>query len=72
MFLYMNYFTGEVAGLMANPPTSKASVFLWIITFDLSGMRDPTSSYATGGKLSGSFDHADLMTVLKYCTGGGF
>jgi hypothetical protein len=35
----------------AQPPTWRArvSLFVWIITFDLSGMGDPTSSYATAG-----------------------
>jgi hypothetical protein len=35
----------------AQSPTWRASVspFIWIITFDLSGMSDPTSSYATAG-----------------------
>jgi hypothetical protein len=35
----------------AQPPTwrAKVSLFVWIITFDLSGMGDPTSSYATAG-----------------------
>jgi hypothetical protein len=33
------------------PPTWRArvSLFVWIITFDLSGMGDPTSSYTTAG-----------------------
>jgi hypothetical protein len=35
----------------AEPPTWRArvSLFVWIVTFDLSSMRDPTSSYATAG-----------------------
>jgi hypothetical protein len=35
----------------SQPPTwrTRVSHFVWIITFDLSGMGDPTSSYATAG-----------------------
>jgi hypothetical protein len=36
---------------LAHPPTwrTRVSLLVWIIPFDLSGMGDPTSSYATAG-----------------------
>jgi hypothetical protein len=35
----------------AQPPTwrTRVSLFVWVITFDMSGMGDPASSYATAG-----------------------
>ena len=35
----------------AQPPTwrTRVSLFVWVITFDLSGLGDPASSYATAG-----------------------
>jgi hypothetical protein len=36
---------------MHQPPTwrTRLSLFVWVITFDLSDMGDPASSYATAG-----------------------
>jgi hypothetical protein len=47
----LKLFTGWGRQPHAQPPTWMAmvSIFVWIITFDLSGMGDPTSSYATDG-----------------------
>jgi hypothetical protein len=38
-----------VVSLMPHPPTSRTriSLFVWVITFDLSGTGDHTSSYTT-------------------------
>jgi hypothetical protein len=45
----LKFFTGWGRQPHAQPPTWRArvSLFVWIITFDLSGMGNPTSSYAT-------------------------
>jgi hypothetical protein len=45
----LKLFTGWGCQPQAQPPTWKArvSLFVWIITFGLSGMGDSTSSYAT-------------------------
>jgi hypothetical protein len=45
----LKFFTGWGRQPHAQPPTWRARVFLyvWIITVDLSGMGDSTSSYAT-------------------------
>jgi hypothetical protein len=50
-FSTVKAFYGEGPLPHAQPPTWRArvSLFVWIITFDLSGMGDPTSSYATAG-----------------------
>jgi hypothetical protein len=47
----LKLFTGWGRQLHAQPPTwrTRVSLFVWIITFDLSSMGDPTSSYATAG-----------------------
>jgi hypothetical protein len=47
----LKLFTGWGRQSHAQPPTwsARVSLFVWIITFDLSGMGDPTSSYATAG-----------------------
>jgi hypothetical protein len=51
VFQQLELFTGWGRQPHAQPPTWRArvSLFVWIITFDLSGMGDPTSSYATTG-----------------------
>jgi hypothetical protein len=45
----LKFFMGWGRNPTPNPPTrrAKVSLFVWIITFDLSGMGDPTSNYAT-------------------------
>jgi hypothetical protein len=45
----LKLFTGWSRQPHAQPPTwrAKVSLFVWIITFDLSDMGDPTSSYTT-------------------------
>jgi hypothetical protein len=45
----LKLFTGWGWKPHAQPPTWRArvSLFVWIVTFDLSGMGDRTSSYAT-------------------------
>jgi hypothetical protein len=47
----LKLFTGWGHQLHAQPPTwrTRVSLFVWIITFDLSSMGDPTSSYNTAG-----------------------
>jgi hypothetical protein len=47
----LRLFTGWGRQSHSQPPTWRArvSLFVWIITFDLAGMGDPTSSYATAG-----------------------
>jgi hypothetical protein len=47
----LKLFTGWGRQPHAQPPAWRAmvSLFVWIITFGLSGMGDPTSSYATAG-----------------------
>ena len=42
---------GGVVTPTPNPPTwrTRMSLFVWVITFDLSGLGDPASSYATAG-----------------------
>ena len=44
-------FRGRVVTPTPNPPTwrTRVSLFVWVITFDLSGLGDPASSYATAG-----------------------
>jgi hypothetical protein len=44
-----NIFLGGVVSPTPNPATwrTRVSLFVWVITFDLSGMAGPTSSYAT-------------------------
>jgi hypothetical protein len=41
----------EVVSLTPNPQTwrTRVSHFVWLLPLDLSGMGDPTSSYATAG-----------------------
>jgi hypothetical protein len=36
---------------MPKPPTwrTRVSLFIWLLPFDMSGMGDPTRSYATAG-----------------------
>jgi len=45
------FFFGVGSYPHAQPPTSRTSVslFVWAITFDLLGLGDPASSYATAG-----------------------
>jgi hypothetical protein len=38
------FYVGKVISLMPQPP-----LFVWVVTFDLSGMGDSTSSNATAG-----------------------
>jgi hypothetical protein len=46
------FFMGWGCQPHAQPPTwrSRVSLFVWVITFDLCGMGDPISSYATASK----------------------
>jgi hypothetical protein len=50
-FLAFNFLPGLGSWLSAQPPTWRARVtlFVWLLPFDLSGMGDPTSRYATAG-----------------------
>jgi hypothetical protein len=51
-FLTILLFYGDgVVSPMPQHPTwrTRVSLFVWVITFDLSGMGDPASSYATAG-----------------------
>jgi hypothetical protein len=51
-FLTILLFYGDgFVSPVPQPPTwrTRVSLFVWIITFDLSGMGDPASSYATAG-----------------------
>jgi hypothetical protein len=51
-FLTILLFYGDgVVSPIPQPPTWRTSVslFVWVITFDLSGMGDTASSYATAG-----------------------
>jgi hypothetical protein len=51
-FLIILLFYGDgVVSPMPQPPTwrTRVSLFDWVITFDLSGMGDPASSYTTAG-----------------------
>jgi hypothetical protein len=51
-FSTVKYFYGVgVVNPMPNPPSwrTRVPLFVWIITFDLFGMGDPTSSYTTVG-----------------------
>jgi hypothetical protein len=50
-FSTVKVFTGWGRQHHAQPPTLRArvSLFVWIIIFDMSGLGDPTSSYATAG-----------------------
>jgi ABC-type transport system involved in cytochrome c biogenesis permease subunit len=45
------FFTVRGRQPLVQPPTwrTRVSLLVWIIPFDLSGMGDPTSSYATAG-----------------------
>jgi len=45
------FFSGVGSYPHAQPPTwrTRVSLFVWVITFDLSGLDDPASSYATSG-----------------------
>jgi hypothetical protein len=58
------FLSGEVVSLMPNPQPGGPGYpfFVWAMTFDLSGMGGPTSSYTTA---SMAFDHASPTTVLK-------
>ena len=44
-------FSGMGSYTYAHPPTwrTRLSLFVWVITFDLSGLGDPVSRYATAG-----------------------
>ena len=48
-FLERKFFSGVGSYPHAQPPSWRArmSLFVWVITFDLSGLRDPASSYVT-------------------------
>jgi hypothetical protein len=50
-FLNINVFTVEVVGLTLNPQPggTEYPLFVWAITFNLSGIGGPASSYATAG-----------------------
>ena len=50
-FLNISFFPGWGHHPHAQPPTwrTRMSLFVWVITFDLSGLGDPASSYATAG-----------------------
>jgi hypothetical protein len=52
---------------LAQPPTwrTRVSLLVWIIPFDLSGLGDPTSSYATAGIDLRSFDPASPTITSK-------
>ena len=45
-FVTVSFFTGWGCYPHANPPTwrTRVSVFVWVITFDMSGMEGPTTS----------------------------
>jgi len=45
------FFSGVGSYSHAQPPTwrTRVSLFIWVITFDLSGLGDSASSYATAG-----------------------
>ena len=45
------FFSGVRSKPNAQPPTwrTRVSLFVWVITFDLSGLGDTASIYATGG-----------------------
>ena len=47
----LGFFLGRGCWPCAQPPTWRArvSLFVWLLPFDLSGLGDPTSSYATAG-----------------------
>jgi hypothetical protein len=47
----LKHFTGLGCQPHAKPPTwrTRVSLFVYIMTFDLSGMGDPTITYATAG-----------------------
>ena len=50
MFSRINVFLpDEVVSSQPSAWRSGASLVAWVITFDLSGMGDPASSYATAG-----------------------
>jgi hypothetical protein len=56
--------------LTSNPPTWRTRVYLfvWLLSLDLSGMGDPTSSYATAGialRVSGALKphHHDKVEI---------
>jgi hypothetical protein len=64
---------------MHKPPTWRTgvSLFVWLLPLDLSGMGDPTSSYATAGialRISGALKHhyhdkvetPSVGIILKY------
>jgi len=48
-FLNIGFFPGWGRYPHAQPPTwrTRVSLFVWVITFDLKGLGDPASSYAT-------------------------
>jgi hypothetical protein len=54
----LKLFTGWLRQPHTQPPTS---LFVWIVTFDLSGMGDPTSGYATAS--IGSQDHMTTQAL---------
>jgi hypothetical protein len=66
------YFYGVRLLVHAQPPTwgTRVSLFLWLLPLDLSGMGDPTSSYATAGialRVSGALEphhHIKVETSL--------
>jgi hypothetical protein len=55
-----NYFYG--VGLSAQPPTwrTRVSLFVWVITLDLSGMRGPSSSIRYR-------QHSSQVPFVTYC-----
>jgi hypothetical protein len=45
------FLRGEVVILTPQPPTwTRVSLFVWLITFELSGMAGPTRSYGAAGR----------------------
>jgi len=52
----------------AQPPTwgSRVSIFVWVITFDLSGMGGPTRSYPTASIALRIIDHPSPATTSQY------
>jgi hypothetical protein len=50
LILLLFYEDGVVSPMPQSPTwRTRVSLFVWVITFDLSGMGGPASSYATAG-----------------------
>jgi hypothetical protein len=45
---------------------ARVSIFVWVITFDLSGMGGPTSSYSTASIALRIIDHPSPTTASQY------